>query len=98
MGGCRTQGGATMAVCSDNVNTMFDVDKVEREYFKYLIIANHTQQLSNDDVDRLSERLSTLFIKDENHISIHDLAYALCELGESANNLDIYQYAIDMRY
>ena len=78
-----------------------DHEKMNTEYMEYLIAENWQKDLDDltDDVLNLYViRLRDLFMDDNAHLSIHDLAYALCERGLSAKDDGIYDLAESIRY
>ncbi len=76
-------------------------DRMNKEYMRYLIAENWQKdldELTDDLLELYTYRLFNLFMDDQDHISLHDLAYALCEHGLDANDETIYGYVQDMRY
>ena len=68
---------------------------------RYLIAENwqdDLDDLTDDVLEVYTNRLFNLFMDDEDHLSIHDLAYALCKHGLVANDEYIYGYAQNMRH
>lgn len=77
-------------------------DKMHDAYLQYLIVENWNTRIRGELFDqtltKYAHRLNELFMHDEQHLSIHDIAYALCEEGIDANDEQIYQLALDCRY
>jgi hypothetical protein len=84
------------------LRTQNNMNTIEEMFSRHLIVQNWNEDLQGvlDDeiLLKYTRRLEYLFLKDENHLSIHDLAWAICECGEYQPDSVIYDYAIGARY